>query len=85
LRYGSIRSGGGGWGVVAQRSGANVSELFRRWVDQAYDGIQDEEFHGLLRELSENPIELPSPELLSRELDHAHCPGGEWCDRPELH
>lgn len=72
-------------GTVAARSGANVSDLFRQWVDQAYERIEDEDFQRLLLELSDNPVELPGPEALSRELDHAHCPGAEWCDQPEMH
>ncbi len=70
---------------LAQRYGSTVSELFRRWIDEAYERLEDSDFRARLTALAENPVDLPGPDMLSAELDHAHCPGVEFCEQPEFH
>jgi predicted DNA-binding protein len=70
---------------VLEESGSSVSDLFRHWIDDAYERLEDRAFRARLAALTENPIDLPGPDLLSEELDHAHCPGVEFCNQPEFH
>ena len=62
---------------IAGNRGASVSEVVRSLIDEAYEEIRRER----IRRAVERLINLrgptpPDPEILSRELESAHEPGG---------
>ena len=62
---------------LAEEKGAPISEVVRRLIDDAYQGIMQERRRQAVRRLTSLEIEVvPDAATLSRELEEAHEPGG---------
>ena len=62
---------------LAEEKGAPISEVVRRLIDDAYQGIMQERRKQAVRRLTSLEIEVvPDAATLSRELEEAHEPGG---------
>lgn len=70
---------------VLEARGQNTSEFVRAAIDEAREAIDDEEFRALVQSFRDDPLDVPIGDELNRELAHAHCPGGEFCDEPQYH
>ena len=61
---------------LAEEKGAPISEVVRRLIDDAYQGIMQERRRQAVRRLTSLEIEVvPDAATLSRELEEAHEPG----------
>ena len=62
---------------LASESGAAISEVVRRLIDDAYEDVMRERRRDAVERLTRlNVEEAPDPGTLSRELEEAHEPGG---------
>ena len=62
---------------LAEEKGAPISEVVRRLIDDAYQGIMQERRMQAVRRLTSLEVEaVPDAATLSRELEEAHGPGG---------
>ena len=62
---------------LAEEKGAPISEVVRRLIDDAYQGIMQERRRQVVRRLTSVEVEaVPDAATLSRELEEAHGPGG---------
>jgi hypothetical protein len=62
-----------------------VSDFVRAAIEQATEAIEIREWEAMLRHLQDTAPELPPWEELKEEIAHAHCPGAEFCDNPDMH
>ena len=62
---------------LASESGAAISEVVRRLIDDAYEDVMQARRRDAVERLTRlNVEEPPDPGTLSRELEEAHEPGG---------
>ncbi len=62
---------------LASESGAAISEVVRRLIDEAYEDVMRERRRQAVERLTRlNVEEPPDPSAVSRELEEAHEPGG---------
>ena len=62
---------------LVKERGVPISELVRRFIDNAYEDVMLQRRREALRRLVKLNIEVPQdPAELSRELEAAHEPGG---------
>ncbi len=62
---------------LAGENGVAISEIVRRLIDAAYEDIVRERRKQAIERLVGLDVEdLPEPDILSRELEAAHEPGG---------
>jgi hypothetical protein len=62
---------------LAAEQGTPVSEMVRRLIDKAYEETLLVRRRRAAQELGQLEIEdVPEPEMLSRQLENAHEPGG---------
>ena len=62
---------------LAKEQGVPISELVRRFIDDAYEDVMLQRRMEAVRRLVNLNIEVPpDPATLSRQLEEAHEPGG---------
>ncbi len=62
---------------LVKEQGVPISELVRRFIDNAYEDVMQRRRMEAVRRLVKLNIEVPQdPAALSRELEAAHEPGG---------
>lgn len=59
---------------IVERRSITISALIRGFIEEEERRLEDEEFLALLAGLQAEPIDLPPPEELRRELEEAYCP-----------
>ena len=63
--------------VLAQEEGATISDVVRRMIDAAYEDIlHTRRQQAVERLIGLNLEDPPDPDIISRELETAHGPGG---------